>query len=748
MTDTSRLSDARQPEDASSPPNASRADNPLLDFGGLPRFADFDPRHIAPALDELIGEARTALEQVTSEEVPLTWDDFVEPLDEATERLGRAWGVVGHLNSVADTPALREAYNANLPRVTQFWTELSQHEELFARYKAFAAQPAFADLSAPRRRTVENALRDFRLGGAELVSPGRERFAEIQDQHAALAQKFSENVLDATNGFALYVTDEARLDGLPPDAREAAREAAQAEGREGWKFTLHFPSYLPVMQYANDRRLRETVYRAYSTRASANAAAPEDPEKREALDNTPIVDALLALCREEAQLLGYRNFAEVSLVPKMADSPEQVIEFLRDLAKRAKPFGERDLADLRAFAADELGLTELEPWDLAWVSEKLKEARYSFSEQQVKQYFQLPRVLDGLFGLVGRLFTVTIVPDQAETWHPDVRFFRIERDGELLGQFWLDLYARPSKRPGAWMDDARGRRRHRGVVQTPAAYLVCNFQPPVGGRPALLTHDDVTTLFHEFGHGLHHLLTRIEDAGVAGISGVEWDAVELPSQFMENFCWEWEIVRSMSAHVETGEELPRALFDRMLAAKNFQSGMQTLRQIEFSLFDMRLHAEYMPQTSSSEANREAGGTGAEAGRASVQRDEAGRAVQALLDEVRHEVAVLMPPAWNRFQNSFSHIFAGGYSAGYYSYKWAEVLSADAYAAFEEAMASEQPAQAVAETGRRFLAEILSVGGSRPAIDSFRAFRGREPKLDALLRHSGMVDAEEASASPA
>jgi oligopeptidase A len=690
--------------------------NPLLDFSGLPRFGSFDPEQITPALDVLIERARTALEQVTRESVALTWEDFVEPLDEATEQLGRAWGMVGHLNAVADSPSLREAFNANLPRVTQFWTELSQHEALFARYKAFAAQPGFAQLAAPRRRIVGNALRDFRLGGAELVSPARERFAEIQDRHAALSQRFSENVLDATNAFTLNVQDESRLDGIPADACEAARELASTASQPGWTFNLQFPSYLPVMQYANDRSLREQMYRAYCTRASEGARAPEDEGRRNALDNAPIIDELLALRQEEAALLGYRSFAEVSLVPKMAESPQQVIDFLRDLARRARPFAERDLAELREFAASQLGLASLEAWDIAWASEKLKEARYSFSDQAVKQYFQLPRVLDGLFALIGRMFSVSIRPDQAETWHPDVRFFRIERSGELIGHFWLDLHARSSKRPGAWMDDARGRRRHRGSLQTPAAYLVCNFQPPVGSRPALLTHDDVITLFHEFGHGLHHLLTRIEDAGVAGISGVEWDAVELPSQFMENFCWEWDIVHSMTAQVDTGEPLPRELFDRMLAARNFQSGLQTLRQIEFALFDMRLHSEAAPAP--------------------------GR-VQALLDEVRKEVSVVIPPTWNRFQNSFSHIFAGGYSAGYYSYKWAEVLSADAYAAFEEAMARPDAPQAVAETGRRFLDEILSVGGSRPAIDSFRAFRGRDPQIDALLRHNGMVETEAA-----
>jgi len=689
------------------------AANPLLDFSGLPRFADFTPALVAPAIDTLLAEARATLAEVTAAATPLTWDAFIAPLEDATERLGRAWGMVGHLNGVADTPPLREAYNACLPRITQFWTELSQHQALFARYKAYAASPEYGQLPGARRRMVDNALRDFRLGGAELVSPARERFAELQERQATLAQKFSENVLDATNAFRQVVSDEAELAGLPVDARDAAREASVAAGVQGWTFTLQFPSYLPVMQYGQHRPLRERMYRAYATRASLSALAPAGDEVAR-LDNAPIIDELLALRHEEAKLLGYASYAEVSLVPKMAESPASVMAFLHDLARRARPFAEGDLAALRRFAADELALPELQAWDLAFASEKLKEARYAFSDSEVKQYFQLPRVLDGLFALAERLFSVRITPDDAPSWHPDVRFHRIERDGQLIGQFYTDLYARASKRPGAWMDDARSRRRRHGHLQTPVAYLTCNFQPPVGTRPALLTHDDVSTLFHEFGHGLHHLLTRIDDLGVSGISGVEWDAVELPSQFMENFCWEWDIVRSMSAHIETGAQLPRALFDRMLAAKNFQSGMATLRQIEFSLFDMRLHDGFVPE-----------GT---------------RSVQDVLDAVRREVAVVVPPPWNRFQNSFSHIFAGGYSAGYYSYKWAEVLSADAYAAFEEAMAQPEAATGVAATGRRFLDEILSVGGSRPAIDSFRAFRGRDPELDALLRHNGMVEA--------
>ena len=689
---------------APSAPAAAPAGNPLLDFSGLPRFADFRPEHVAPAVDALLAEARATLERVAAPETPVHWDAFVAPLEESTERLGRAWGIVGHLNAVADSPELRDAYNANLPKVTQFSTELGQHEALFAKYKALEASPAYASLPPARRRIVDNALRDFRLGGAELVSPARERFAEIQDRSAALSQKFSENVLDATNAFELIVGDESRLKGLPPDVKAAARAEAEAAGKAGWKFTLRMPSYLPAMQYADDRSLREELYRAYVTRASELGKAE--------LNNAPVIDEELKLRDEEAKLLGYRNFAEVSLEPKMADSPAQVLEFLRDLARRARPFAERDLAELREFARAELGLAELHAWDVAYASEKLKEARYAFNDHEVKQYFQAPKVLAGMFALVERLFGVKIAPDRASTWHPSVEFWRVERDGQLVGQFYTDLYARETKRGGAWMDDARGRKRRGESLQTPVAYLNCNFQPPVGQHPGLLTHDDVITMFHEFGHGLHHLLTRVDELGVSGINGVEWDAVELPSQFMENFCWEWDVVRDMSAHVATGAPLPKELFDRMVAAKNFQAGMQTLRQVEFALFDMRLHADYDPN--------------------------GGQGVQALLEEVRREVAVLAPPAFNRFQTSFSHIFAGGYAAGYYSYKWAEVLSADCYAAFEEAA---HDASKAAETGRRFLDEILSMGGSRPAIDSFRAFRGRDPSPEALLRHNGMVEAE-------
>jgi len=685
---------------ASNPPAATDS-NPLLDFSGLPRFSTFTPACVTPAVDALLAEAGAAVARAEDPATPPTWEAFVRPLEDATERLGRAWGVVSHLNGVADTPELRAAFNENLPRVIEFWTNLGQNQALFDKYKALHGSAGYARLSPPQQRIVEHALRDFRLGGAELVSPARERYAAIQERRGALSQKFSENVLDATKAFTLDITDASRLAGLPDDAKAAARQEAERAGVAGWRFTLQFPSYFPAMQYAEDRALRETLYRAYVTRASESADA--------ALDNGPLIDETLALRAEEARLLGYASFAEVSLVPKMAGSPAEVIAFLRDMAARARPSAQRDMAELRAFARDTLGLEPLHAWDMAFASERLKEARYAFSDNEVKQYFPLPRVLQGLFGLIQRLFTVRIAPDSAEAWHPDVQFFRIERDGALIGQFFLDMYARPAKRPGAWMDGARGRRRLRAGTQTPVAYLTCNVQSPIGARPALLSHDDVITLFHEFGHGLHHMLTRVDELAVSGISGVEWDAVELPSQFMENFCWEWDIVQSMTAHVDTGAPLPRPLFDRMLAAKNFQSGMQTLRQVEFALFDMLLHSEFA----------DADGAG-------------GRSVQHLLDAVRQEVAVVIPPEFNRFQNSFSHIFAGGYAAGYYSYKWAEVLSADCYAAFEEEGVFN------AATGQRFLQEILSVGGSRPAIDSFRAFRGREPRIDALLRHNGMV----------
>jgi oligopeptidase A len=670
--------------------------NPLLDFTGLPRFAELKPAHVAPAIDALLVEARAAVTQ--AEMAPPAWDEFVAPLEDANERLGRAWGQVAHLHAVLDSPELRAAYNDNLPKVTQYWTELGQNLALFEKYRALNASAQFAALSPARRRIVENALRDFRLGGAELPAKDKPRYAQIQEELAQLSARFSENLLDATNAFSLVIEDEKRVAGIPQDVLQAA----QQEGRRAWKFTLHMPSYLPVLQYADDRALRGEMYRASATRAAEFGKAK--------MDNTPLIARILPLRREIARLLGYSNYAEVSLVPKMADSPGQVLGFLEDLARRARPHAERDLEELRAFAREELGLATLKSWDIAYASEKLRQKRYAFSDQEVKQYFPEDAVLAGLFRLVGTLYGVHIAPSSAPVWHADVRFFDLrDAAGGLVGQFYLDLYARDTKRGGAWMDDARARRRRGASIQTPVAYLTCNFSRPVGGKPALFTHDDVITLFHEFGHGLHHLLTRVEDLGVSGISGVEWDAVELPSQFMENFCWEWDVLRHMARHVDTGEPLPRALFDKMLAAKNFQSGLAMLRQIEFSVFDMRLHWDFDPA--------------------------AQRSALQLLQEVRAKVAVLVPPEWNRFPNSFSHIFAGGYAAGYYSYKWAEVLSADAYGAFEESRSVTDPG-----TGARFRDEVLAVGGSRPAAESFRAFRGREPSVDALLRHNGMIAA--------
>ncbi len=670
--------------------------NPLLSPAQLPAFASIRPEHIEPAMTELLAQAEAALELATSDATPADYDALSATLGVATERLGHAWGAVGHLNAVANSPELREAYNAMLPAVTEFFTRQGADERLYAKYKAIAASQAAASLNKARQQALKHWLRDFVLSGAELQGEAKLRFAAIQERSAELSQKFSEHVLDATDGFAYFATTE-ELAGVPADVVQAARNAALAESKEGHKLTLHFPVYLPVMQYGQNRDLRERLYTAYVTRASDLGPAE--------LDNSALMQELLQLRQEEAALLGFGNYAEAAMVTKMASSPAQVLTFLRDLGDRARPFAENDLAELRQFAASELGLTELQVWDNAFASEKLKEARYAFSDEELRQYFTVPRVLAGLFDIIERLFQVRITEAQAEVWHDSVRFYRLDRDGALVGQFYLDLYARPGKRPGAWMDEVRSRwARPEGRQQTPVAQLVCNFASGVGGKPALLTHDDVITLFHEFGHGLHHLLTQVDELGVSGISGVEWDAVELPSQFMENFCWEWEVLQQLTCHIDSAAPLPRDLFDKMLAAKNFQSGMQTLRQIEFSLFDMRLHAE--PGSDS--------------------------AIQALLDQVRVEVAIVPAAPFNRSQHSFSHIFAGGYSAGYYSYKWAELLSADAWSAFEVEGVFN------ADTGQRYLHNILEVGGSRDAMESFKAFRGREPTIDALLRHQGMA----------
>jgi oligopeptidase A len=688
------------------------ATNPLLSrssatqsTNALTDFAAICPEHIAPAVDELLNASQAILDKACEPSFPATWQSLSTTLDVATERFGVAWGAISHLNGVADTPELRAAYNEALPKVTQFFTSLGSDERLYAKYKAIDA----ASLNAEQTQAHKNALRAFQLGGADLLGAAKERYAEIDERLSALSQKFSENVLDATEAFS-YVASEEEMAGVPEDVMLAAKTRFELLADKGGKttgyvLTLKGPCYMPVMQFATNSALRERLYKAYATRAS-DVSDGTDAQLR---DNSTIITELLALKHEQAQLLGFKHHAEVSLAPKMASSSEEVVAFLRDLATRAKPYAVKDVAEMREFAKAELGLADPQPWDWTFVSERLKEARYAYSESDVKNYFQLPKVLDGLFAKIESLFDVQIVLDAAATWNEKVRFYRIEQNGQLLAQFYLDTAARDGKRGGAWMDDARGRwlRPDAKQLQTPVAHLVCNFADGEGGKPPLLTHDDVITLFHEFGHGLHHMLTRVNERDVAGISGVEWDAVELPSQFMENFCWEWEVVRGMSAHVDSGETMPAGLFQKMLAAKNYQSGLATLRQVEFSLFDMLLHSQP-------------------------------NAVQeplALLADIRKDTAVLPAPSYSRTPHSFSHIFAGGYAAGYYSYKWAEVLSSDCYAAFEEA--ALLGAEALKATGKRYLNEILQVGGSRPAIESFTAFRGRAPKIDALLRHQGM-----------
>ena len=674
--------------------------NPLLQTGGLPLFDQIKPEHVNPAMDELLISSSKALELVTASDFPSDWHAISKVLDVCIEKLSTSWGAVSHLNHVADTPELRAAYNDALPKVTEFWTRLGADERLYAKYKAVNSE----QLDAPQKQALKNALRNFVLGGADLQGEAKTRYSAIQERMAELSQKFSENALDATDRFSLFVS-EADLAGVPQDVIQAARTAAEKDGQEGYKLSLKMPCYLPVMQFATSSDLRQKLYRAYVTRASDQTDA-----EFASLDNSELIQEILQLRQEEALLLGYQNYAEVSVATKMADSPAKVISFLRDLSQRARPFAEKDLADMRQFASEHLNLQNPQAWDWPYIGEKLKEARYSFSEQEVKQYFTAPKVLQGLFKIIETLFEVSIQVDKAPVWHPAVSFYRIERNGQLVGQFYLDQPARAGKRGGAWMDDVRARwlRPDNGQLQTPVAHLVCNFAEGVDGNPALLTHDDVITLFHEFGHGLHHMLTQVNERDVSGISGVEWDAVELPSQFMENFCWEWSVLKHMTSHVTTGVPLPRELFDKMVAAKNFQSGLQTLRQIELALLDMLLHSEHKPAET----------------------------LMPVLEKVRAEVAVIQAPAFNRWAHTFSHIFAGGYAAGYYSYKWAEVLSADAYAAFEET--AQPDGSPSPDTGRRYRQAILEAGGSRPALESFIAFRGREPSINALLRHQGMA----------
>lgn len=698
--------------------------NPLINFGrGIPTYSEVKPEHIHPAIAFLLEQAEFAVNQAIASSTPCTWDALAEPLEDATESLGRSWSIISHLNSVADSPELRTSYGEMLPQVTAFFSSLSQNLALYEKFKVLKNSSEFSKLTIAQKKVIDNSLRDFRLGGAELTEAEKPRFSEIQDEQALLSKTFSDHVLDATDAFVHLIKNESELVGLPEDAIAAAADTAQQKNLEGWAFTLHFPSYYPVMQNSENRTLRQLIYEAYITRSSE--LAPQFTHSNPEWDNTENMLAQLRLRDEEARMLGFPNYAALSLAPKMANDVAEVDHFLADIAKKAKSFAEKDWNTLQEFAKAELQLKDgLQPWDIAYCSEKLKQARYSFSENELKQYFPLPKVLEGLFGVIQTLFGVKIIEADLPTWHADVQSFSVSNEqGNIVAYFYLDPYARPSKRGGAWMDDARGRRElANGDIQIPLAYLVCNFAPPVKVdgqlRQPTITHDDVITLFHESGHGLHHLLTQVGALGVSGINGVEWDAVELPSQFMENFCWEWEVLETMTAHADTGKPLPKALFDKMLAAKNFQNGLATLRQIVFSLLDWRLHSTF------------------NTGHAKKM------GVLELSRQISSEFNVIPQPDISRWPYTFSHIFAGGYAAGYYSYKWAEVLSADAYSAFEEA-AKLTGSVLDSHTGKRYRQEILEVGGSRPAAESFKAFRGRDPSIDALLRHGGLAELPEA-----
>ena len=689
--------------------------NPLLAGIDAPiNYAAVRPEHIAPAIEALLARARSAVEAAADPSLAPDWESIITPLDDACEPLWRAWSVAAHLNAVVNTPALRDAYNAMLGPITEYSTWVGLHEGLYQQYLRLRTSSDFNHWTPARKRVIDLAIRNFRLSGVELEGEARKRYAELSEQQSRVSQKFSENVLDAIDGWSLAIDDASRLEGIPPDALSAVK----VEGESRWVLNLKMPCYLPVMQYARDRGLRHTLYKAYATVASEQGD--------DNFDNSGLIEQSLALRAEEAGLLGFEHFAALRLQTRMAESSEEVTGFLRQLAQRARPFAERDLAELKEFARTELGIADLEPWDVAYASERLRENRYAYSEDEVKQYFTEPRVVEGLFDVAQTLFGVTLKSCDIRGWHPDVRAANlVSPTGEVLGLLVMDLYARPAKQGGAWVDSERTRRRRPDGIQTPIVYLTCNFARGQDGKPALLTHDDVITLFHEAGHALHALLSEVDEPGVSAFAAVEWDAIELPSQFMENFCWEWPVVQRLTAHIDTRETLPRDLYDRMVQARNFQSGLQTVRQIEFALFDMLLHS------------RDQGLSIAE--------------VLTQLDQVRDEVSVLRPPSWHRFPHSFSHLFAGGYGAGYYSYKWAEVLSADAFEAFEEAVeraAHEAHEAATAlgavdsATGERFRREILAVGGMRPAAESFKAFRGRAPRMDALLRHSGMADGSE------
>ncbi|WP_263263567.1 oligopeptidase A [Pseudomonas entomophila] len=679
--------------------------NPLLQPYDLPPFSAIRPEHVQPAIERILADNRAAVSAILERQGnEPSWEGLVLAMDELNDRLGAAWSPVSHLNAVCNSPELRQAYEACLPALSAYSTELGQNRQLFEAFQALANSPASGAFDVAQKTIIEHSLRDFRLSGIDLPADQQKRYAEVQSKLSELGSKFSNQLLDATQAWTKHVTDEGALAGLTDSARAQMAAAAQAKGLEGWLITLEFPSYYAVMTYAQDRALREEVYVAYCTRASEQG--PNAGQN----DNGPVMEQILDLRQELAHLLGFANYAELSLATKMAESSDQVLGFLRDLAQRSKPFAEKDLQQLKAFAAEQ-GCPDLQSWDSGYYGEKLREQRYSVSQETLRAYFPIDKVLSGLFAIVQRLYGIEIAELSGfDSWHPDVRLFEIKENGQHVGRFFFDLYARANKRGGAWMDGAKDRRRTaEGALQSPVANLVCNFTPAVAGEPALLTHDEVTTLFHEFGHGLHHLLTRIEHAGVSGINGVAWDAVELPSQFMENWCWEPEGLALISGHYKTGEPLPQDLLEKMLAAKNFQSGLMMVRQLEFSLFDFELHATHGD----------------------------GRTALQVLEQIRDQVSVMRPPAYNRFPNSFSHIFAGGYAAGYYSYKWAEVLSADAFSRFEEDGVLNP------DTGRAFREAILARGGSQAPLVLFVDFRGREPSIDALLRHSGLVEGEAA-----
>jgi oligopeptidase A len=675
--------------------------NPLLELHGLPPFSSIRPEHIVPAVEQLLAEARQRVRVLLERNTHYTWENLIEPLEAMDDRINRAWSPVSHMNAVVNTEVLREAYNACLPKLSEYSTEMGQNEDLYRAFRQIADGEEYIRLDTAQKKIIDNALREFRLSGIELDQAARDRYKAIMQDLSKLTSSFSDNVLDATNAWHKQINDEGLLAGLPASALALARQTAARRQLDGWVITLEFPSYYPVMTYADNRALREELYTAYVTRAS-----DQGPEAGK-WDNAVTMEQILALRHEAATLLGFDNYAERSLATKMAESTGHVINFLNDLAMRSKAAAEMELEEVRTYAREQHGMKDLQPWDVPFYSEKLRLQKYAISQEELKPYFPEPRVVDGLFSIVERLYGITIEQiEGVDTWHEDARFYRIHDEaGELRGEFFLDLFARPHKRGGAWMDECITRRKTSDGLQTPVAYLICNFSPPIGEDPALLTHDEVTTLFHEFGHGLHHMLTRVDYAGVSGISGVAWDAVELPSQFMENWCWEREALDLIAGHYQTGEILPESLYQRMRTARNFQSAMQMVRQLEFALFDFHLHRDYDP-------NR-------------------GARVHEILEAVREQVAVIRPPAFNRFENSFTHVFSGGYAAGYYSYKWAEVLSADAFSAFEETGIFDR------DTGSKFLSSILEQGGSREPMELFVDFRGREPTIDALLRHSGL-----------